>query len=283
MSYLQEFWQNNTFIHFLSAAVVVLFFVIVMLALRHFLRGRASAIPQDGAGVWSRILLEAIAATSVTFIILIAFLSGILTLLMPRELRLVMRHICIILVLIQIGIWFGKGISLWAEYRTTSHSGSRAVIAILFKILVWGVALLLIMDNLGVNVTTLVASLGIGGIAVALATQSILGDIFASLSIMLDKPFVEGDFITVDQSSGVVRRIGLKTTRITSLSGEEIVFSNAHLLKSRIHNYRMMKQRQVVLTMGVAADTPQTVVIRIPDIVSTAFRQVDSVFLDGVH
>ena len=97
----------------------------------------------------------------------------------------------------------------------------------------WIVILLMILDNLGVNITALVASLGIGGIAVALAVQNILGDLFASLSIVLDKPFVIGDFIIVDKYLGTVEYVGLKTTRIRSLAGEQLVFSNADLLKSR--------------------------------------------------
>ncbi len=111
---------------------------------------------------------------------------------------------------------------------------------------VWVVVVLMMLDNLGVNISTLVASLGIGGIAVALAVQNILGDLFASLSTVLDKPFVIGDFITVDTMAGTVEYVGLKTTRVRSLGGEQIIFSNADLLKSRIHKLKRMDSRRVV-------------------------------------
>ncbi|HPK54642.1 MAG TPA: mechanosensitive ion channel family protein, partial [Smithellaceae bacterium] len=115
---------------------------------------------------------------------------------------------------------------------------------------------LLVLDNLGVNITGLVAGLGIGGIAVALAVQNILGDLLASLSIVLDKPFVIGDSIVVDSFSGTVEHIGLKTTRIRSISGEQLVFSNNDLLKSRIQNYKRMQERRVVFGFGVTYQTP---------------------------
>ena len=124
------------------------------------------------------------------------------------------------------------------------------------KVAVWSVAMLLILQNLGVDVTALVAGLGIGGAAIALASQNILGDLFASLSIVLDKPFVLGDFIVVDQYMGTVEHIGLKTTRVRSLSGEQLIFSNGDLLKSRISNFKRMTERRVVFSLGVAYETP---------------------------
>ncbi len=116
--------------------------------------------------------------------------------------------------------------------------------------------LLLTLDNLGVNVTALVAGLGIGGIAVALAMQNILGDLFASLSIVIDKPFVIGDFIVVDDYKGTVEHVGLKTTRVRSLGGEQLVFSNNDLLKSRVRNYKRMYERRIEFSFGVLYQTP---------------------------
>jgi small-conductance mechanosensitive channel len=132
------------------------------------------------------------------------------------------------------------------------------------RLTLWVVVLLLALDNLGVNVTALVAGLGIGGIAVALATQNILSDAFASLSIVLDRPFVVGDFIVVDSLMGRVEHIGLKTTRVRSPSGEEIIFANSELLKSRIRNYRGSYERRVVFSVGVTYETPHAKLARIP-------------------
>ena len=137
----------------------------------------------------------------------------------------------------------------------------------------------MILDNLGIDVTALVAGLGIGGIAVALAAQNVLGDLFASLSIAFDKPFLVGDFLILDDYLGSVEHIGIKSTRLRSLSGEQIIMSNNDLLKSRVRNYGRMVERRVVLAHGVTYDTPIGRLEEIPDIVRSAIeRQADTRF-----
>lgn len=128
-------------------------------------------------------------------------------------------------------------------------------IMLLVNIVVWCLAFLMVLSNFGINVASLIASLGIGGIAVALAAQNILGDMFSSFSIYFDKPFVVGDFIVVNDKAGNVENIGLKTTRISSLSGEQIVLSNQELTKAVIHNYKKMPRRRVLFTVGVTYST----------------------------
>jgi small-conductance mechanosensitive channel len=120
----------------------------------------------------------------------------------------------------------------------------------------WVLVLLLVLDNLGVQVTALIAGLGISGIAIALAAQAVLSDLFASFAIIVDKPFQEGDYIVVDDLSGAVEHIGIKTTRIRSLWGEQLVFSNSDLPSARIHNYGLMQQQRVLFPLGVTCDTP---------------------------
>ncbi|MDO9217116.1 MAG: mechanosensitive ion channel family protein, partial [Lacisediminimonas sp.] len=152
------------------------------------------------------------------------------------------------------------------------------------RMLVWVVATLVVLDNLGFNVTTLMASLGIGGIAVALAVQNILGDVFSSISIALDKPFVIGDFIVVDSYMGTVEYIGMKTTRLRSLGGEQIIFSNAELLKNRIRNYKRMQERRVVLEFGIAHETAMPQIERIPAMVKAAIESMpDEARFDRAH
>ncbi|MEQ8215048.1 MAG: mechanosensitive ion channel family protein, partial [Smithellaceae bacterium] len=143
--------------------------------------------------------------------------------------------------------------------------------------------LLLILDNLGFNITSLVAGLGIGGVAVALAVQNILGDLFASLSIVIDKPFVVGDFIVIDQLRGTVEHVGLKTTRLRSLSGEQLIFSNNDLLKSRIQNFKRMTERRVVFGFGVTYQTPQDKLPLINGIVREIIEKQEHVNFDRVH
>src|SRR3546814_2233093 len=126
----------------------------------------------------------------------------------------------------------------------------------------WTMLLLLGLDNLGVDVTAMVAGLGVGGIAVALAVQNILGDLFASLSIVIDKPFVIGDFIIVDDCLGSVEHVGLKTTRIRSLGGEQLIFANSDLLKARVRNYKRMQERRIVFKFGILHETPSSKLAR---------------------
>jgi small-conductance mechanosensitive channel len=149
--------------------------------------------------------------------------------------------------------------------------------------IIWVIVLLVVIDNVGVDVTTLVASLGVGGIAIALAVQSILGDIFASLSIIFDKPFLVGDFVRVGDYTGSVENIGIKTTRLRSLSGEQLVISNSDMLGSRIQNYGRMYERRATFTLGVTYDTPREKLAKIPEMVREAIEAEEGVRFDRAH
>ena len=149
--------------------------------------------------------------------------------------------------------------------------------------MLWSVILLLALDNLGFNITTLVAGLGISGIAIALAVQNILGDLLASLSIVLDKPFVLGDLIIVDEHIGYVEHIGLKTTRVRSLYGEQLIFSNNDLLQSRIRNFKRMAERRVIFTIGVTYQTEVEKLEKIPGIIKEIIDKQDKARFDRAH
>ncbi len=166
---------------------------------------------------------------------------------------------------------------------TPAAAGTLTGLRWLVLSVAYALILLLALQNMGVDVTSLIAGLGIGGIAVALALQNILGDLFGSLTIALDKPFVVGDFIVVGSEMGTVEHIGLKTTRVRSLSGEQLVFGNADLLSSRIRNYKRMSERRVVLGFGVVyATTPETLE-RINAIVRSTIEAQPSVRFDRCH
>jgi small-conductance mechanosensitive channel len=158
------------------------------------------------------------------------------------------------------------------------------VMGLICRIALWAIALLVMLDNLGFNVTTLMASLGIGGIAVALAVQNVLGDIFSSISIALDKPFVIGDFIVVEGYMGTVEYVGLKTTRIRSLDGEQIIFSNSELLKSRIRNYKRMQERRVQFGFNIDYETSHALVQMIPGMIKGIIEaQAGGIRFDRAH
>jgi small-conductance mechanosensitive channel len=184
-----------------------------------------------------------------------------------------LKAVAALAVFLQVALWSSVGIDYWMarqQRRRGQDPTAAALMSVLrfaAKLVLWSVILLLALDNLGVDVTTLVAGLGIGGVAVALALQNVLGDLLASLAIAFDKPFVIGDSIAVDDLAGTVESIGLKTTRLRSVSGEQLVLANGELLKSRIRNWTRMTERRVVLAFGVVYETPAGAVERIPEIV----------------
>ena len=164
-----------------------------------------------------------------------------------------------------------------------SVKGSLGVLRFLALLMLGLAVLLLALDNMDVKVTPLLTGLGVGGIAVALAVQNILSDIFSSLTIVLDKPFVVGDSISVGDKSGTVERIGIKTTRVRALSGEELVFANSDLLGSRIQNFRRMSERRVMLKFGVIYETPPEVLAEVPSIIREAVARRHGARFDRCH
>jgi small-conductance mechanosensitive channel len=145
------------------------------------------------------------------------------------------------------------------------------------------VAGIFIMSNLGFDVTSLVAGLGIGGIAVALALQSVLSDVFSSFSIYFDKPFQAGDFIIVGQHMGIVKHIGIKSTRIQTLQGEELIISNKELTSARVQNFKKMEKRRITFTFGVTYQTPVKKLKKIPEMVKEIVAKIELADLDRVH
>jgi small-conductance mechanosensitive channel len=207
----------------------------------------------------------------------------------PRVSRLI-EITLIVAFLLQCGFWGNRIIVFMIVQFIRKHEpqggDKKSVPAILqfaSRVLLWSLIILLVMDNLGINVTTLLAGLGIGGIAIALALQNILADLFASLSILLDKPFETGDFISVGDFLGTVEHIGLKTTRIRSLSGEQNIFSNTDLLQSRIRNYKRMSERRVVFSFGVIYQTPAEKLRTIPATVREIIESQKQVRFDRAH
>ncbi len=197
----------------------------------------------------------------------------------------------VLVALLQAGLWLSGWVQLWLQRRIREQAKKDPAqitnlnaLGVLLKVGVWVVVVVLMLDNLpNVEITTLIASLGITGIAVGLAMQNILSDLFASLTITLDKPFVIGDIITVGEFTGTVEHIGLKSTRLRGLPGEEVVFSNSDLLNSRIRNYQGMKRRRVCFEVVVAYTTPQALLQRIPELLRECVLGRDQVIFSRAH
>jgi len=271
MSFLTSTFYSNEIWRWFAALATILF---VWFALRILMRivvrrfRRFARTTPTGVDDLAADLLD---KTRSVFIVVLAFYAGSRILELPQQADSVLRTLFVLALLLQAGYWGNAFTTFWIN-RTVrrrleddaSTATSIAALGFVGKVAIWAIVILLALDNMGIDITTLVAGLGISGIAIALAVQNILGDLFASLSIIVDKPFVIGDFIIVGDLMGTVERIGLKTTRVRSLSGEQIVFSNGDLLASRVRNYKRMYERRIVFTVGVTYDTPVEVVERIP-------------------
>jgi small-conductance mechanosensitive channel len=271
----------------LAVAIIglIILYVIKRLSLSRFIR-----LTRRTENIWDDAVVDLLSRTRSPFIGIVALFLGSLFLSLATEYRQITYDIVVIALLVQGGVWLNGFILFWLktdhEQRKESDPASVAAVhamGFVGRLVLWAVVLLLILENLGVDVTALVAGLGVGGIAVALAVQNILGDLLASLSIVLDKPFNIGDFLMIDDYLGSVEHIGLKTTRMRSLSGEQLVFSNADLLKSRIKNSGRMFERRVVFTLGVTYETPHEQLQRIPDIIRAAVETQSPVRVDRSH
>jgi small-conductance mechanosensitive channel len=236
------------------------------------------------------LLLETIRRTHGWFLILLAVLLGSSSLMLSESAMQVRHAIAAVGIGLQAGWWLTTLVSgvlrLWMSGPSAQDGAAQTTLGalrFLVFLLVWSGILLLVLANLGVDVTALVAGLGVGGIAVALAVQNILGDLFASLSIVLDRPFSVGDFIIVEDFMGTVERVGLKTTRVRSLSGEQLIFSNANLLGTRIRNYQRMQERRIVFTVGVTYDTPPALVREIPGMIREAVTRQEHTRFDRAN
>ena len=244
---------------------------------------------RDGAQL-SRYAAEVIGGTRRSVLWLVALFVGARAVTLPPKIDAALASLTAAVLLVQVALWAQRALNVWLALRLerariTDAAGATtlSLLGFVCRVALWAVALLMILDNLGFNITTLVASLGIGGVAVALAVQNILGDLFASLSIALDKPFVVGDFIVVDGIAGTVEYVGLKTTRVRSLEGQQVVFANADLLKSSIHNYKRLYERRVLFGFGVLYRTAPDMLTAIPGWVRDIVEAQPGTRFDRAH
>jgi len=272
----------------LTAAAVT--YVAILTAL-HLLTGRARSWATHSGSAAATTMVDVLEGTSRLLMLLVAVLVGLGFLELPRRWESRVAQLWFVAVVLQMGLWGMRAIGIGVQRYVTRHSSSgmtqvsasATLLSWGLRTLLWSVVALAVLSNLGVNITAFVASLGVGGIAVALAVQSILADLFASLSIAVDKPFEVGDFVVVGSVAGTVQMIGLKTTRIRSLQGEEVVMSNTDILKQTISNYRPMQERRIVFTFGVAYDTPVDKVEAIPGVVKQLVEAQAVLRLDRAH
>jgi small-conductance mechanosensitive channel len=228
--------------------------------------------------------------TRTVFLLMVSVFASTLLLRLDPALSGIIRKLTIVTLLFQVSTWVSYFLRVWVfDYlgkktkRDQTSLGALSIFNSLSQLAVWSLALLLALQNFGVDITALAAGLGIGGVAVALALQRILGDLLSSLSIAFDKPFVAGDFIIFDQLMGTVEHIGIKTTRIRSLDGEQIICANSDLLNTRIRNFKRMRERRVAFQIGLVYHTPYEKLVKVPSLLRNAVEAQANVRFDRAH
>ena len=287
--FLQYTLWNNTVQQYLIALGVLILSLIVLRIFKLVIVKKLHTISRKTKNELDDILVDVINSIHWPFYVFISLYTALKFIQTPEIVDKVDFYILYFFLAYYVVKGIQNFINIAAEHmikKSEENGGNTASLNVLkrfLNVIVWVIALILIISNLGFDVTGLVAGLGIGGIAIAFALQNVLEDIFASFSIHIDKPFREGDFIVVGDEKGTVKKIGIKTTRIKALQGEEIVMSNRKLTENIVHNYKKLKKRRATFSFGVTYDTPVSKLKKIPGIIEDIFSKVEKADLDRVH
>jgi small-conductance mechanosensitive channel len=272
----------------LAAAVAVAAWA-VLWVLRRFSASRYAKYADSHRPMPLRLVAYLFGNTTTLFLFGVALYVAQANLTLPDRIQRAIDHVVMILLLLQIGLWAGRTLRFYLERKERERgadrlfAGSLDIIKFISHVLIWSVLILVALSNLGINITALLAGLGVGGVAVALALQNVLGDLFASMSIALDKPFVVGDRLVIDTFMGNVEHIGIKTTRVRSDSGEQIILSNADILKSRVRNFGRAQEQRVLTTLRVSYDTPSDKLRSIPKLLEDIVREQANTRFERCH
>ena len=283
---LNREFLGNTLLAWLIAAALFLATFAVLKILRRLLLDRFTRLSARTATGFDDLVADLFRHTHGWFLLLVALGVAATALTVSPDARRYIRMLLGAGVIVQLMIWGNAAINGWMRRQSALREGALGTltaIAFMARLALWAVLIILLLDNFGLKVTTLLGALGVVGIAGALAAQSVLGDLFAAISIFLDKPFEVGDFIAFDGLVGTVRGVGLRSTRINALGGEQLIVSNSDLLKSRISNYKRMVERRVAFQIGVVYGLPRDVVAEIPGIIQAVIEEQEPVRFDRSH
>ena len=291
---MAAFWERTYFHNsadtWLTAAATVLGVTGALILCKNVIVSRLKESAAKSAALWDDVLLDVAQRTSIIFQLAMGVATSTYVLDLPTHWDGRIRTAVLLVGILQAGLW-GNGLVHFILVAVVDRRGpgdpaqatGRNMLRFLAMALVWGAVVVWGLDSLGFPISTLVAGLGVTGVAVALATQNIVGDLFASISILLDKPFLIGDFIVIESFAGTVERIGIKTTRLRSLGGEYLIMSNSDLTKSRVRNYRNMRERRIAFAFTVRYETPYPILQRIPAMVRESIDNVPQTRIDRVE
>jgi small-conductance mechanosensitive channel len=278
---------NNTIIDYLLAILAFLAFLAIFYIIKNKVWQRLEKVGNKNFSVFKGKLSKIIKSINFKFILVLSLWLAAKTLILNNLIVDILNTLLIVVVFYQGVIIVNVLIKFWIDAQKDTDRQKKNLfnfLSTITTVIIWIFAILLILANLGVNVTSLIAGLGIGGIAVALAAQNILGDLFASLTIYFDKPFEVGDFIYIDKETmGTVDQIGFRSTRMVSIQGEQIIINNSLLTSKKIYNYKKMAKRRVAINFGVVYQTSQEKMKEIPEIVKKIVGGIERMDLDRVH
>jgi len=285
-SFLQQYFGENAVADLQLAAIIFAVTIVVVWVIKTQIVVLLGKYAKKTKMKTDDAILETIQGIKLPFFAAVALYASVQHMQLPELLGTVIHALFLIAVIFEVIKLLEKVITFFASAGLSKGKEGKKVstlITFAVRLVLWVVGLLLILSNLGFNVNSLIASLGIGGIAISLALQNILGDLFSSVSIMIDKPFEEGDFIVAGTDKGTVKHIGLKTTRIEALQGEEIIISNTELTTTRISNFKKLKERRILFTVSAAYGTPTSKLKKVPKMIKDIITTQKNARFDRAH
>jgi len=281
---------GNPWRRWLIALVIVLATTFLTRLLLHFVHKRLEAVANRTDNRIDDVVVHVIDATRWWLLLLVSLRPAAAVLTLSDRTEVVVAAVASVALVLQVGFWLQQAFvsTIHARYDRLGadkpkDETTQKALTFAGRLVLWSIVAILVMNNLGIEVTALVAGLGIGGVAAALAVQNVLGDLIASLSIYLDRPFDIGDFIIVGEQVGTVESVKWRTSRIRAISGEEIIFPNADLAKSRIHNYGRMSERRSLFEIGIEYNQPAEKLREAKKLIIETIEATEDVRFDRVH
>lgn len=286
---LEQKYFDNTLLDYLISVGIIIVLVLTIRVLKGIIQKRLKAWIENTKIIIDDVIISGIEKFIIPLLYFCAFYFGLTYLNLSTSVAKIFHSALVIIVAFFI-IRFTAVVTHYVfkyywEKRVGDKESMRNLrgISTIVTIVVWGLGLLFLLDNLDFRISAIITGLGIGGVAVAFAAQAVLSDFFGYFVIFFDRPFQVGDFIIVDDKMGIVENIGVKTTRITSVAGEQIVFPNSRLTSSRIHNYKQMERRRVLFTVGVTYQTPLQKLKEMPGIIKNIIENIDDAVFGRAH
>jgi len=288
-SFLNQSFLNNSVWQYISAVIVLIIGIITVKIFKKVVISRLKKWSEKTETEIDNLLLKQIEKVVIPLLYYGAAYLAVTSLSLNHKIEKFIDYTSIILVTFivikLVTSFLNFGLDIYLNRRGTKDSRKKELkgVTTIVNILIWIFGIMFLLENLGFNIGTIIAGLGIGGIAIALAAQTILGDLFSYFVIFFDRPFEIGDFIVVGDKSGSVEYIGIKTTRLKAIGGEQLVISNKDITDSRIHNYKKMEKRRVVFSIGVTYQTTADQLIAIPNIIKETIQKQNEVTFDRAH